>query len=78
MADITTETLKQFVDRIERLNTEKAELSDDIKEVYGEAKSAGYDVKILRKVIAIRKLAEHERKEQEEIIALYESALGMS
>lgn len=69
--------LKSFIERIERLETEKQTISDDIKEVYGEAKSTGYDVKIIRKIIAIRKLDSADRSEQEAAMDLYLSALGM-
>ncbi|HIJ61500.1 MAG TPA: DUF2312 domain-containing protein [Rhodospirillaceae bacterium] len=74
---IAAEALKQYVDRIERLEEEKKALSEDLKQVYGEAKSTGFDVKILRKVVSIRRIAAHDRKEQEELLELYKSALGM-
>lgn len=74
---IAAEALKQYVERIERLEEEKKALSEDLKQVYGEAKSTGFDVKILRKVISIRRMASHDRKEQEELLELYKSALGM-
>jgi uncharacterized protein (UPF0335 family) len=74
---IATDALKSLVERIERLEEEKKALADDIREVYGEAKSVGFDVKILRKVLALRKIAAHDRKEQEELIDVYMSALGM-
>ena len=74
---IAAEALQQYVDRIERLEEEKKALSADIKQVYDEAKATGFDVKILRKIISIRKVADHERKEQDEILELYKRALGM-
>ena len=74
---IAAEALQQYVNRIERLEAEKKALSEDIKTVYEEAKSVGFDVKILRKVVSIRRIATHDRKEQEEILELYKSALGM-
>jgi uncharacterized protein (UPF0335 family) len=74
---IAAEALTQYVDRIERLEEEKKALSADIKQVYDEAKATGFDVKILRKIIAMRKVAEHERKEMDEILELYKRALGM-
>jgi uncharacterized protein (UPF0335 family) len=74
---IAAEALTQYVDRIERLEEEKKALSADIKQVYDEAKATGFDIKILRKVIALRKVADHDRKEQEEILELYKRALGM-
>jgi uncharacterized protein (UPF0335 family) len=69
--------LQAFFDRIERLEAEKAALSEDIKEVYSEAKSAGYDPKIMRKVIALRKMDAAKRQEQEALMEVYMNALGM-
>ncbi|MDR3437495.1 DUF2312 domain-containing protein [Telmatospirillum sp.] len=74
---IAGEALQQYVDRIERLEEEKKALSEDIKQVYSEAKSTGFDVKIIRKIISLRKVEEHDRKEQEELLDLYKQALGM-
>ncbi|PTM40811.1 DUF2312 domain-containing protein [Bosea sp. 124] len=70
--------LKSIVERIERLEEEKKTISDDIKEVYAEAKGNGYDVKVLRKVIAIRKRDANERAEEEAILDLYLQAVGES
>lgn len=75
---IAADQLASYVERIERLEEEKANLMADIKEVYGEAKALGYDVKILRQIIRLRKMEEHERVEQEEILEVYKRALGMS
>jgi uncharacterized protein (UPF0335 family) len=72
------EQLKRFVARIERLEEEKASLAADIKEVYAEAKSFGYDSKVLRKVISIRKMDRHEREEQDALTELYLGAVGES
>jgi uncharacterized protein (UPF0335 family) len=69
--------LKSLIERIERLEEEKAALSADIKEVYAEAKGQGFDTKIMRQVIRIRKLEGAERQEQEAVLDLYLSALGM-
>jgi uncharacterized protein (UPF0335 family) len=69
--------LKSIVQRIERLEEEKKTISDDIKEVYSEAKANGYDVKVLRKVIRLRKQDADERSEQETLLDLYLAALGM-
>ena len=74
---IAADALRQYVDRIERLEEEKKALSEDLKQVYSEAKSTGFDVKILRKIIAMRKVADHERLEQAEILEIYKNALGM-
>jgi uncharacterized protein (UPF0335 family) len=68
--------LKSFIERIERLEEEKKAIADDIKEVYGEAKGNGYDVKIMRKIVSLRRLDENKRREEEEILDLYLSALG--
>ncbi|RCK34592.1 DUF2312 domain-containing protein [Thalassospira xiamenensis] len=75
---IAADQLASYVERIERLEEEKANLLGDIKEVYGEAKALGYDVKVLRQIIRLRKMEEHERTEQEEILEVYKRALGMS
>ncbi len=74
---VARDQLRAFIERIERLEEEKKTLADDIKDVYGEAKSMGFDTKILRKVISIRKQDTDERLEQEAILATYLSALGM-
>jgi len=73
---IAADALRQFVDRIERLEEEKKALSDDIKDVYAQAKSQGFDIKIVRKIISLRKKDRQEREEEEEILALYLAALG--
>jgi uncharacterized protein (UPF0335 family) len=81
MADvggIAGDRLKSFIERIERLEEEKAALASDVRDVYAEAKSSGFDVKILRQVIRLRKLDEPDRNEQEELIDLYMRAIGMS
>jgi uncharacterized protein (UPF0335 family) len=70
--------LRAFVERIERLEEEKKALSDDIKDVYGEAKANGFDVKIMRKIVSIRKLDRDARIEEETILDLYLAALGMN
>lgn len=80
MADvggIAADRLRSFVERIERLEEEKAALGADIREVYSEAKSVGFDSKIIRQVIRLRKLDGGDRREQEELLDLYKSALGM-
>ena len=71
------EQLKSIVERIETLEAEKAEIAGQVKEVYAEAKSNGFDTKAIRKVVALRKLDAAERREQEAILATYMSALGM-
>lgn len=71
------EHLKSFIQRIERLEEEKAALTADIREVYSEAKGQGFDTKIMRQVVRIRKLDTADRQEQEAVLDLYLSALGM-
>lgn len=75
--EIAKDQLHAIVERIERLEEEKKNTSEDIKEVYAEAKGNGFDVKVLRKVISLRKQDFGERKEQESILELYMNALGM-
>ena len=70
--------LKALVERIERLEEEKKSIAGDIKEVYAEAKANGFDTKVLRKVIALRKKDVAEREEEEAILDLYLQALGMT
>ncbi len=74
---ITKEQLKSYIERIERLEEEKAALATDIREVYAEAKANGYDTKVMRKVISLRKVDAAEREEQDQLLELYQQALGM-
>lgn len=74
---VARDQLRSFVERIERLEEEKKTIADDIKDVYGEAKGVGFDSKILKRVIAIRKQDRDERMEQEAILETYLAALGM-
>ena len=76
--EINAGHLRAFVERIERLEEEKKALSGDIKDVYGEAKANGFDIKIMRKIVAIRKQDRDSRIEEETILDLYLSALGMN
>ena len=69
--------LLQFINRIENLEEEKKTLADDIRDVFAEAKATGYDVKILRQVIRLRKISADDRREQEQLLDLYMAALGM-
>jgi uncharacterized protein (UPF0335 family) len=73
----SNEQLKSIVERIERLEEEKAERASDIKDVYAESKSNGYDVKALRIIIRLRKQDPNERQEAESILESYMNALGM-
>lgn len=69
--------LRALVERIERLEEEKKSLSDDIKEVYAEAKGTGFDTKAIRSIVKLRKKDQAERQEEESILDLYKAALGM-
>jgi uncharacterized protein (UPF0335 family) len=73
---ITTEQLKYFIEKIENLEEEKAQISDDIKAVYAEAKANGYDTKIMKQVIRVRRMDKDELAEQQELLELYFEALG--
>jgi len=75
---VAADRLRLFIERIERLEEEKKELSDDIKETYAEMKSEGYDVKIVRTIVRLRKMDPAERQEQDAILEVYLAALGES
>lgn len=75
---IAGEELRQFIERIERLEEEKASITEDIRDVFAEAKGRGYDAKTMRQIIKIRKMDKNERDEQESLLELYKAALGMS
>jgi len=69
--------LKAFIERIEKLEEEKRAIADDIKDVYGEAKGSGFDPKIMRKIVSLRRQEKGKREEEAEILELYLEALGM-
>lgn len=73
----TRAQLRAFIERLERLHEEKRAIGDDCKDVYGEAKGCGYDVKILKRVLAIRRQDKDQRMEEEAILDTYLAALGM-
>ena len=75
--EVSGKRLKSFIERVERLEDEKKVISEDIKEVYGEAKAVGFDSKIIRKIISLRKTAIEKRREEQELLDLYMSAIGM-
>ncbi|MBL3702827.1 DUF2312 domain-containing protein [Sulfitobacter sp. BDSS02] len=75
---VTAGELRQFVERAERLEQEKKDIAEQIKEVFAEAKGRGYDVKALRKIIALRKRDKDDIAEEEAVIEMYKEALGMS
>lgn len=74
---IAAAELRQFIERIERLEEERTTLNDDIKEVVAEAKGRGYDTKTIRAIVRLRKKDSNHRKEEEAMLELYKSALGM-
>ena len=78
MADgtVAADQLRLFIERIERLEEEKKAIADDVKDVYGEAKANGYDPKIMRMVVRLRKMESHTRQEQDAILETYRSAIG--
>lgn len=76
--NVAGERLKSFIERIERLETEKKVIAEDIKEVYAEAKTTGFEPKIIRKIISFRKMDIEKRREETELLDLYMSAIGMA
>ncbi len=74
---VTANELRQFVERIERLDAEKKDLAEQQKEVMAEAKARGYDTKVMRKVIALRKRDADDIAEEEAVLEMYKEALGM-
>ncbi len=76
-AGIGGQRLMSFIERIERLEEEKTALLEDLKEVYAEAKGVGFDVKVMRRLVGLRKMDAEKRRETEELLDLYKSAIGM-
>ena len=75
---VTAEELRQFIERVEQLEAEKRDLAEQLKETMAEAKGRGYDTKILRKLIALRRRKPDEIAEEEAVLEAYKAALGMS
>ena len=75
---VTADELRQFVERFERLEQEKKDIMDHQKEVMAEAKGRGYDTKVMRKIIALRKRDQNDIAEEEAVLEMYKEALGMS
>ena len=75
--DVAKDQLKSFVERIERLEEEKAALTGDVREVYSELKSYGLDPKIVRQIVRLRKMDRADYQEQEALLDVYKAALGM-
>ncbi|MXP26997.1 DUF2312 domain-containing protein [Altererythrobacter indicus] len=78
MAEAHDDRLRLLIERIERLEEEKKGISDDIRDVYAEAKAVGYDPKIMRQVVRLRKMKPDDRNEMETILDTYKAALGIS
>lgn len=74
---VAADQLRLFIERIERLEEEKKGMSDDIKDVYLEAKSTGFDAKTMRKIVSLRKLEKHVRDEADALLETYRAALGL-
>lgn len=74
---IAADRLRSIIERVERLEEERKALADDIKDIFAEAKSAGFDVKVVRQIIRLRKMAPAEVEEQETLLDIYRRALGM-
>jgi len=75
---IAGEQLRSFIERIERLEEEKKDVQEQIKEVFSEAKGSGFDTRIMRQLLRLRKLRDVDRSEQEELLEIYKAAIGMS
>ena len=75
---VSGDRLRSFIERIERLEEEKATITVDIREVYAEAKATGFDPKIMRQIVRLRKMESDDRQEQEALLDVYKSALGMA
>ena len=77
MAETTDDRLRLLIERVERLEEEKKGISDDIRDVYNEAKAVGYDVKIMRAIVRLRKMKPDDRREMDMILDTYRAALGI-
>ena len=75
--NVAAEQLRLFIERIERLEEEKKGIADDVKDVYAEAKSNGYDTKTMRKIVALRRMESHVRQEADALLETYRNALGL-
>lgn len=74
---VSAERLKSFIERLENLEEERRATAEQIKEVFGEAKGEGFDTRTMRQVLKLRKMKPHDRAEEEELLEVYKSALGM-
>ncbi len=76
--NVAADQLRLFIERIERLEEEKKGIADDVRDVYSEAKSNGYDTKTMRKIVALRRLESHVRQEADALLDTYRNALGLA
>jgi len=76
-AEATDDRLRLLIERVERLEEEKKGIADDIRDVYAEAKAVGYDAKIMRQIVRLRKMPPDDRREMETVLDLYKAALGL-
>ncbi len=76
--NVAADQLRLFIERIERLEEEKKGIADDVRDVYAEAKSNGYDTKTMRKIVALRKMESHARQEADALLDTYRNALGLA
>jgi uncharacterized protein (UPF0335 family) len=74
---VSGERLRSFIQRIEKLEEDKAAVGDDLKEVYAESKGVGFDTKIIRQIVRLRKVGVEKRRENDELLELYKAAIGM-
>jgi len=74
---VSADHLRLLIERVERLEEEKKGISDDIRDVYGEAKATGYDTAIMRQIVKLRKMQPHDRQEMEALLDTYKAALGL-
>jgi uncharacterized protein (UPF0335 family) len=75
--NVSAEQLRQFIERVERLEEEKKSFQDDIKDVYAEAKSTGFDIKTMKAIVRLRKMEKHHRDEADALLETYRNALGL-
>ncbi len=77
-ATVSDDQLRLFIERVERLEEEKKGIADDVRDIYSEAKGQGYDTKIMRQIVRLRKMSQQDRQEMETILELYKAALGLA
>ncbi|BBC72892.1 conserved hypothetical protein [Altererythrobacter sp. B11] len=78
MADATDDRLRLLIERIERLEAEKKGISDDVRDVYAEGKAVGYDTRMMREIVRLRKMKPDDRREMEMVLDTYKAALGLA